>query len=317
MVKLDEKDKRLIYLLDCDARQPFTKLAKELRLSPEAIQYRIKRLENEGIIKGYRIILDLAKLGLLQCKLCLRFQHMTSDKLRNCLEKLNKITEIKWIAATQGTWDLILSVEASSLKKIDEIKKKILRILEGYLLNKEFSILLESDIYNRRYLVKEHTPLIKRKMFSAEHTTTSQNDNVLKILALNARTPAVEIANKLNTTARIVSYQIKKLIKDKIIVGSTLSLNYNKLGLGFSKLFISLNEFDEPNLTKFITYCQSSKNITNVLHVLSSWDIELEYEYFEQDQLNKFITDTMDQFPRLLREIKVATIIHEHKLEYV
>ena len=49
-VKLDLKDKKILWELDKDSRQPLSKIAKNVRLSKEAVYYRIKNLEKRKII---------------------------------------------------------------------------------------------------------------------------------------------------------------------------------------------------------------------------------------------------------------------------
>ena len=49
---MDEKDKKLLYLLDLNSRESESTLAKKLKTSKQVINYRIKRLSSEGIIKN-------------------------------------------------------------------------------------------------------------------------------------------------------------------------------------------------------------------------------------------------------------------------
>ena len=64
-IKLDKKDRQILYQLDLNARQNNTKIAKIVSLSKDAVGYRIKRLEHLGIIRGYNSVIDSAKLGYL------------------------------------------------------------------------------------------------------------------------------------------------------------------------------------------------------------------------------------------------------------
>ena len=48
---LDVKDKKILYHLNLDCRQSMNSLSKKIGLAKEVIAYRIKRLEEKGIIK--------------------------------------------------------------------------------------------------------------------------------------------------------------------------------------------------------------------------------------------------------------------------
>ena len=49
MYKLDQKDRQILFELDCDSRQSINNLAKKTRLSRDVVSYRIKQLEKENL----------------------------------------------------------------------------------------------------------------------------------------------------------------------------------------------------------------------------------------------------------------------------
>jgi len=61
---LDEVGWQLLAELQKDARTPLSELARRVGLSAPAVAERVRRLEDAGIIRGYRAELDLARLGL-------------------------------------------------------------------------------------------------------------------------------------------------------------------------------------------------------------------------------------------------------------
>src|SRR5579862_97318 len=60
---IDQTDWKLLAELELDARQSFSELGRKVGLSQPATAERIKSLESAGIIRGYRIEIDRAKLG--------------------------------------------------------------------------------------------------------------------------------------------------------------------------------------------------------------------------------------------------------------
>jgi DNA-binding Lrp family transcriptional regulator len=61
--KVDEIDRKIIRLLQQDARKSFNKIAESLGIAVGTAYNRVKNLEDRGILKGYTILLDSAKLG--------------------------------------------------------------------------------------------------------------------------------------------------------------------------------------------------------------------------------------------------------------
>jgi len=63
MVRVSEKDLAIIDFLMKDARMPYTEIARRLGVTEAAVRKRVKKLEEEGIIKGYRARVDAKKIG--------------------------------------------------------------------------------------------------------------------------------------------------------------------------------------------------------------------------------------------------------------
>ncbi|MGB8384129.1 MAG: Lrp/AsnC family transcriptional regulator [Dermatophilaceae bacterium] len=57
-------DRRLVSLLAADGRMSFTDLGKATGLSTSAVHQRVRRLEERGVIRGYRAVVDLEEVGL-------------------------------------------------------------------------------------------------------------------------------------------------------------------------------------------------------------------------------------------------------------
>ena len=60
---LDNTDKRILFELERDARITDSALAKIVKKSKDSVRYRIKKLEDEKIITGYRTWIDYSKIG--------------------------------------------------------------------------------------------------------------------------------------------------------------------------------------------------------------------------------------------------------------
>ena len=60
---LDEKNRALLGLLRADPRLPLSQLARRVGMSAPAVRERLQRMEEAGIIRGYRLEIDPAALG--------------------------------------------------------------------------------------------------------------------------------------------------------------------------------------------------------------------------------------------------------------
>ena len=63
--KLDLKDRKILYHLDLNSRQSFAQLGKKVGLHKDVVAYRVKKLQEKGIIENFFIIYDYLKLGYI------------------------------------------------------------------------------------------------------------------------------------------------------------------------------------------------------------------------------------------------------------
>ena len=61
---MEDLDRRIVGLLLQDGRMSFTDLGKVTGLSTSAVHQRVRRLEERGVIQGYRAIVDYNALGM-------------------------------------------------------------------------------------------------------------------------------------------------------------------------------------------------------------------------------------------------------------
>ena len=82
MEELDVKDKKILMQLTKNSRQSLTQIAKQVGLTKDFVFYRIKKLENIGIIKKYLTQIDTLKIGFIGCRFYYKFQY-TTPQLKN------------------------------------------------------------------------------------------------------------------------------------------------------------------------------------------------------------------------------------------
>ena len=62
-MKYDEIDRKILEILDQDGRSKFTEIAKSIQKTEGTVRNRIRRLENNGIIHGFKVVTSPQNLG--------------------------------------------------------------------------------------------------------------------------------------------------------------------------------------------------------------------------------------------------------------
>ncbi|HDS02629.1 MAG TPA: Lrp/AsnC family transcriptional regulator [Firmicutes bacterium] len=143
---MDRIDKQILNILQLNGRITNKAIAERIGLSTPAVLERIKKLENNGFIKGYKAILDPEKLG----KQITAIMAITVD--RKNMESLDKIRdaiitckEIRSYYFTTGKYDFILNVSMDSITALEEFLMKRISFIIPSIRNVETFIVLSTE----------------------------------------------------------------------------------------------------------------------------------------------------------------------------
>ena len=126
MSTLDEIDTQIIEILKKDSRTPFTEIASTLSVSDSTIHVRLKKLRDDGILRGFTVELDEERLGKKIHGLA-----MISVKLGHLEEIASKLITNKRVSKiyeTHGSNDLVALIDASDLNELREVLMEIRKI---------------------------------------------------------------------------------------------------------------------------------------------------------------------------------------------
>ena len=145
MIDLDDLDRRLIHALSEDATSSTSSLGKRFGYTQSATWRRIKRLQEEGVIRGRRVDLDLEKLGFgvsvfLGIKLATKGRVSLDDFER----AVAAIPEVQTVEHVLGLYDYRLRVVARDLSDFERILRRRIMTLPG-VGNVEANVLLSEE----------------------------------------------------------------------------------------------------------------------------------------------------------------------------
>lgn len=116
---MDDIDGQLLKELVRDGRATATKLARLLDVPRSTVQERMRRLQAQGVVRGYRAVLDHAKLGRPTFAYILAtFQAGSGAQHRKVVQDLLRIEGVERVDMISGEWDIILRVRGASLEAI-------------------------------------------------------------------------------------------------------------------------------------------------------------------------------------------------------
>ena len=108
MEKLDLKDRKILYELDIDSRQSFSKLSKKVGLHKDVVAYRVKKLQEKGIINNFVACINNYKLGYTPIKFYFTYQNITPKIKQEIIDYLVKNPYTQEVHSLEGQYDLCI-----------------------------------------------------------------------------------------------------------------------------------------------------------------------------------------------------------------
>ena len=129
---LDETDKLIVSQLIQDGRASVETVAENIGLSPTPTRRRIRRLEEEGVITGYRATVDPHKCDLdLALYVFVKLQGRDRETIREFERRVENLPEIVRCDLITGPHDYILTIRLTNMQDYNTYLRSVLAELPG------------------------------------------------------------------------------------------------------------------------------------------------------------------------------------------
>ncbi len=318
MIDLDLKDRKLLYELDCDSRQTIQRLAKKIGLSKDAVKYRINRLLKNEIIKSFNAVIDTGKLGFTSFRLFLRFYQLSPEKEKEILDFLQKNKNLVWLVHFEGNWNINTWFLYKSVEEMNSFWMKLLSKYNNYIEKREFGIYSNVTYFSRAYLLNTEKNIFSMPIISLPKKQKIDKSyiKIIELLSKNARMSIVDIAQQTGLTSKTIINKIKRLEKEKIIVGYRAEFNLEKLGLKYYKIHITTFNTTPEKIKQIKQYIRQNPNIIYHDEVLGGYDIEIEVQIENENKLRELIEDIRERFSNIIKDYEILHYYKEHRLRF-
>ena len=123
---MDDIDRNIIRLLQEDARKSFNKIADSLGIAVGTAYNRVKNLEDKGVLKGYTILVDSAKLGYGLTALILI--EAEGRYLPEVEKELSQLDEVICIYDITGDYDIAVVARFKNRSTLNSFIKSTLKM---------------------------------------------------------------------------------------------------------------------------------------------------------------------------------------------
>jgi len=315
--KIDLYDKKVLYELDKNSAISLPELSKKLKRSKQFVLYRMKKLEEEGIITGYHAIIDMSKLGYFTFRVYFKFQQMTKDEGKKFVEHVReKLTQVWTITSMHGKWDYALFLGVKKISEFHIIWNDIMLIYKKNIKNYNVAVYAPIYNFNRKFFLDITTESIQRVYGAGEKEEIDEIDfKIIEEYANNVRQSSLEMAKKLKISPDTVRNRIKNLEKKEIIVGYKLGLNLEKLDYVSYRVDLQLTSTERNK--ELFEYCKQHKNIYQINKSIGGADFEIEVIVKNLNHLIDLIDELKTKFKNVINDVDYFGFSTFHILKYI
>jgi len=135
--RLDNKDVEILRLLQEDCKLSTRELATKVNSPVTTVYAKMRRMEELGLIKGYKAVLNGSKLGIGTTAFILTsvaYRQKDTETLlsqREIAKEVSKFAEVQEVHIIAGDWDLLIKVRAEDVEAVGRFVIDKLRTVKG------------------------------------------------------------------------------------------------------------------------------------------------------------------------------------------
>jgi DNA-binding Lrp family transcriptional regulator len=316
MVTIDIKDKKILYELDLNCRQSNTQIGKKVGLKKDVVSYRIKRMQDEAVIRNFWTAINTFNLGYNVFRIFIALQNASAEKKNEIIQHFCDYKNTWAVISSRGELDLSVVLWVKDNYEFYQFWEKTLDLYEEFFAKKIISLYIKTIDYKKTYLLSDQAKPDNREHYRIVSGTKKVDIDktdyqLLNELAINARCPFIELAEKFHCSSQSVNYRINNLIKKDIIKAFRVNIDYAKIGLQHHKVDIYLKEHKQRNA---IVDFMKTKSYLQCLNVAIGWaDIEPEFVIKDISEIDEIINEINVKFPNSIQKHSFWIVNKVHK----
>lgn len=308
MNEIDKKDLIILRELSVDCRQPSRVIAKMAGLSREVVDYRIKHLVKDGVIREFVLEADLAALGFTKNVVYLELSGVTEKRDEEIRRLLSSHPFVCWLVSSTGKWSFIFDLHSRDAEHLaallDDIKESLGRSLGDLRL-----VSLREHCYFHSKIFGG-TQVIQQKNIHVA-SLDEKDRRMLHLMSRNARAGWREIGDEIGLTPEAVSRRASALEKAGVIKKFSIFTDLHKLGFELYNVQISLSNQDEKAGRRVLDFLVAHHSVCYYYRPLAHWDVEFGVFVHDAGELRNMMREMRDYLGGQIRIIDTVLFYEE------
>jgi DNA-binding Lrp family transcriptional regulator len=312
-IKLDKKDRLIMHQLEEDSRQSYAEIGRKVGLRSETVEYRMSKLIRSGVIMRMFAEPNLPKLGLKTYRVYLKIGNMPQEEEERMVSYFFNHPRSNWFAEFEGEWDYTLRYTLKDEIEFREQMEDLMRRFGKYILSKNIVITLQQSFLNISYFTGKEGSIRWMRLERVDRIEEPDrvDKSIMGLLYDNSRLSTVDIAKKVGISADAVQYRIRRLVDRGIISYFGAYFEPPAFGFGRYKVLLWLQHSTKKREEELVRFCQQHPNSSYLNRVVGSWDLELDFDTKDIQQMHDIVKDLRNRFPDLIRDHSTMVNLRE------
>ncbi|MCB9362923.1 Lrp/AsnC family transcriptional regulator [Candidatus Woesearchaeota archaeon] len=309
MTKIDKTDRKILSLLESNARMAVSDMSRKGKISRSVVEYRLHKLLSEKVVRGYYALLDPSKFGYTVWKVWLTLRSHKEQMYR----WFGQAPEIWWFSKCTGSYDVVLCVLAKTPHQFHEFLSRLQNTFPEHISDSAILINVSFEYHTRGYLLGTRSKMIGTSFQQApKDTELSKHDiELLKEVSEDSRQQYAQLCQKLDRHIKTIQHRLKELIKQGIIVYYRPSIDMTKVGYEFYKVLVYLHNPGSEEMPSIYEFLRKNGHVVAVISCVGPWQLELEIEIDTYRNLCTLLTELRDEFPKTIKNFDTLLVTEE------
>lgn len=316
--KPDTKDWRILNSIIFDSRESVSKIAKECLISRNSAEYRINRMKENGLITGFKSVINIEKLGYKKFHVFLMMNSTNDEKM--FLDRIVASPDVNSIMSYKGKFNYEISIIAKDLNVFLDIYHSLIKDIS--ISSEEMLILLtnvKGVVLPKKFFKKDVDVsvqnVIKKKFI--DYNIDEVDFNLMKILSADASLSYIELAERLKVSIDVVRYKFKKLIDSGYILEFRPAIDYSVLNLSVKTILLKLNSYYYDSHLSFESFLREDDSVLWCTSTFGGYNYIVYVLTENVEELHEFFDKIKDKFGYIIKTYELLLAHKQYKYQFM
>ncbi|PIN96724.1 hypothetical protein COU56_00070 [Candidatus Pacearchaeota archaeon CG10_big_fil_rev_8_21_14_0_10_31_9] len=308
-MELKESDFKLLAHLYHNNREPISKIAKACKLTRDQVEYKLNKYVSSKLIIKFFPVINYLALGY-NCLAIILIKTSKEYEIGSLLKNIQRDKNIISYGKAFGKYDLYINSIFRDEKELSEYISNLMKednISDYTIIKPYFTELYPLKFLNSYY--KNDFSIINESEVKIK--LDEKEKKILKSLSKNGRAKIIDIAKETKISSELILYKLKHLEKERVILGSRIQFDMEKLGYSFSTLLLNIKSLSDANKEKIKKFAKESKNVNSIILSLNKPNCIIQLFHKNNQEIKDVISNLKDILKNSEIEINLLLINQE------